>query len=112
MGMKLMMSTSFHPQTDGITEWVNHSIAQIFHASISPDQQDWVYRCPLTEFAINSSNVQNGELVYLSTKNLSMPKGWASKLVPRLKSGRNGSGGIPRTWYPSQGLFMTPLAYH
>jgi hypothetical protein len=30
-------------------------IAQIFHASISPDQQDWVYRCPLMEFAINSS---------------------------------------------------------
>jgi hypothetical protein len=50
-----MMSTSFHPQTDGITERVNCSIAQIFCASISPDQQDWVYRCPLTEFAINSS---------------------------------------------------------
>jgi hypothetical protein len=55
MGTKLMMSTSFHPQTDGITEQVNHSIAQMFCASISPDQQDWVYKCPLTEFAINSS---------------------------------------------------------
>jgi hypothetical protein len=28
------------------------------------------------------------------------------------KSGHDGSEGIPRTWYPSQGSFMTPLAYH
>jgi hypothetical protein len=55
MGTKLMMATSFHPQTNGITERVNRSNAEIFHASISPDQQDWVYKCPLTEFAINSS---------------------------------------------------------
>jgi transposase InsO family protein len=55
MGTKLLMSMSFHPQTDGITERANRSIGQIFRAVIDPDQRDWVKKSPLIEFAINSS---------------------------------------------------------
>jgi hypothetical protein len=55
MGTKLLMSTSFHLQTDGITERANRSIGQIFRAIIDPDQRDWVEKSPLIEFAINSS---------------------------------------------------------
>jgi hypothetical protein len=55
MGTKLLMSTSFHLQTDGITERANRSIGQIFRAIIDPDQRDWVKKSPLIEFAINSS---------------------------------------------------------
>jgi len=55
MGTKILMSTSFHPQIDGVTEHVNHSIAQILHAFISPNQKDWVKCLPIVEFAINSS---------------------------------------------------------
>jgi transposase InsO family protein len=154
LGAKLLMSTSFHPQTDGATERANRNIGQIFRAAIRPDQRDWVKRCPMTEFAINSSisestgfapfeltygympsmikkfpadksfppgvsayasqalhyvadahdsiianrvfqrhhanrrrsaepSIAVGNLVYLSTKNLSLPKGRASKLLPK-----------------------------
>jgi hypothetical protein len=154
MGTKLLMSTSFHLQTDGITERANRSIGQIFRAIIDPDQRDWVEKSPLIEFAINSSinsvtglapfeinngympvmmkevkdnertppgvrsftqnairnmaiahdaliearvfqkiyadkkrrsepEIKEGDMVYLSTKNISMPKGRASKLVLR-----------------------------
>jgi len=55
MGAKLLMSTSFHPQTDGVTERANCLVGQLFRAAISPDQKDWVYKIPMMEFAINAS---------------------------------------------------------
>jgi hypothetical protein len=154
LDVKLLMSTSFHPQTDGITERANRSIAQILRLFIASNQKDWVAFLALVEFALNSTinratgmapfevnygfmprmmrellipervppgvrtfamnalrnmaiahdniiaervfqryyankhrrkepEVKPGELVYLSTKNLSMPKGRASKLLPK-----------------------------
>jgi hypothetical protein len=54
MGAKLLMSTSFHLQMDGVTERVNCSVGQLFRAAISPDQKDWVYKIPMMEFTINA----------------------------------------------------------
>src|SRR5258708_6710468 len=53
LGVKLKLSTTFHPQTDGQTEHMIQSI--ILRASICPDQQDWMLKIPMTEFTINSS---------------------------------------------------------
>jgi hypothetical protein len=154
LGAKLLMSTSFHPATDGVTERANRSIGQIFRAMIRSDQKDWVKKIPMTEFAINASisestgfapfelngayipammanvdtrqavspgvrafaetalrnladahdaliasrvfqrhyankhrredpKIAEGDLVYLATKNLNLPKGRAKKLLPR-----------------------------
>jgi len=55
IGMKLTMSTSFHPQTDGQTEQANRSIGQILRTAVRPDQKDWVEKINMVEFAINSS---------------------------------------------------------
>ena len=55
MGSKLLMSTVFHPQMDGATERANRSIAQILCTVVSNDQRDWSDKCPMVEFAINSS---------------------------------------------------------
>ena len=55
MGSKLLMSTVFHPQTDGATEQANRSIAQILHTVVSNNQKDWSDKCPMVEVAINSS---------------------------------------------------------
>jgi transposase InsO family protein len=54
MGTKLLMSTVFHPQTDGLTERVNRSVSQVLRAMIRPDQTDWAEQLLLAEFAMNS----------------------------------------------------------
>jgi hypothetical protein len=55
LGTKLLMSTSFHPQTDSASERTIHSIAQILRAMVRPDQQDWSEKIPMVEFALNST---------------------------------------------------------
>ena len=49
------MSTVFHSQMNGATEHANRSIAQILCTIVSNDQKDWLSKCPIVEFAINSS---------------------------------------------------------
>jgi hypothetical protein len=55
LGARLLMSTSFHPQTDGQTERANRNVGQIFRAVVWHDQKDWVDRVDMTEFTINAS---------------------------------------------------------
>jgi hypothetical protein len=55
LGTRLLMSTLFHPQTDGKTEHANWNVGQIFHTVVCADQRDWCDRIDLTEFAINAS---------------------------------------------------------
>jgi hypothetical protein len=154
LDVKILMSTSFHPQMDGITKCTNQSIAQILWMFIAFNQKDWVKWLTLVEFTINSMinrvmgmapfeinygfmhhsrhelpmperippvvrtfamnalrnmavahnsiiaervfqchhanrhwcgepDITQGQLVYLSTKNLTMPKGRTSKLLPK-----------------------------
>jgi hypothetical protein len=154
LGAKLLMSTAFHPQTDGATERMNRSVGQILRSIVAHDQKDWLDKLALVEFAINASisaatgyapfelvggympamlrefttksrapqgvkafaeqallnlaeahdaiiearvfstiqankhrrddpPIKVGDLVYLATKNLALPKGRAGKLLPR-----------------------------
>jgi transposase InsO family protein len=55
VGTTLLMSSAYHPQTDGSTERANRTVAQILRSLIKPDQTDWVAKLPSVEFAINSS---------------------------------------------------------
>jgi hypothetical protein len=55
LGTKLLMSTSFHPQTDGQTKRANRSVGQIFRTINQHNQKDWTNRVDLTKFAINAS---------------------------------------------------------
>ena len=55
LGTKLLMSTAFHLQTDGATERANRSITQVLQTLVHNNWKDWDEKCPITEFALNSS---------------------------------------------------------
>jgi hypothetical protein len=52
---ELCMSSSFHPQTDGITKQANCTITQMLCSCISPNQKDWATKLPAIEFVMNSA---------------------------------------------------------
>ena len=55
MGTKLLMSTAFHLQTDGVTKQVNCSIRQVFRSVVKDDKNDWAEKSPIIEVALNSN---------------------------------------------------------
>src|SRR5258705_8006847 len=54
LGVKLTLSTSYHPQTDGQTEHVNQEIEVYLRVFVSHQQDDWANWLPLAEFAYNN----------------------------------------------------------
>jgi len=53
--VKLNLSTAFHPESNGQTERVNHSLEQYLRSYCSYQQDDWVSLLPLAEHAFNTS---------------------------------------------------------
>jgi len=54
LGIKLGISTAFHPQTDGQTERVNHEVEQYLRHFVNEYQNDWSSLLPTAEFALNN----------------------------------------------------------
>jgi len=55
LGQRLLMSTAYHPQTDGSSERGIQTMSQILRAVVDDYQTNWVAQLPLVEFAMNSS---------------------------------------------------------
>src|SRR5882724_4363011 len=54
LGIKANLSTVYHPETDGQTEWVNQILEQYLQVYINYQQDDWVNLLPLAEFTYNN----------------------------------------------------------
>jgi len=54
-GIRLRMSTAFHPQADGQTERLNQTIEAYLQAFVGHEQDNWVGFLPMAEFAYNNS---------------------------------------------------------
>jgi transposase InsO family protein len=55
MGVKLLMSTAYHPQTGLMGEYAITGVNHVLRGVVTHDQTDWVDRLPTEKFAINSS---------------------------------------------------------
>jgi hypothetical protein len=54
LGIKLALSTAYHPQTDGQTERVNQELEQFLRLFTNERQNDWDELVPLAEFQYNN----------------------------------------------------------
>src|SRR5207302_8162920 len=55
LGMKLVISTTFHPQTDEQTERANQVLEQVLRNYTTYEQDNWDELLPFAEFAYNNS---------------------------------------------------------
>ena len=55
MGMKQNLSTSFHPQTDGLTERVNALVEQYLRGYYNYQQDNWTELLTMAEFSYNNT---------------------------------------------------------
>ncbi|CCH60644.1 hypothetical protein TBLA_0D01360 [Henningerozyma blattae CBS 6284] len=55
LGIKLLLSSSNHPQTDGQTESVNKTLGRLLRSYCSQDQDNWGHFLPQVEFVYNST---------------------------------------------------------
>jgi transposase InsO family protein len=54
MGTKLLFSTTYHPQTDGQMERVNHILEDMLRMHVIHQPKKWEDYLPLVEFAYNN----------------------------------------------------------
>ena len=60
-GVKLKLSTAYHPQTDGASERTNKTVNQCLRFHVERNQKGWVKALPLIRFNImNSINKSTG----------------------------------------------------
>ena len=55
-GVDHRFSTSFHPQTDGLTERVNRTLEDVLRHYVGLDQSEWERYLPFAEFSINNAH--------------------------------------------------------
>jgi hypothetical protein len=60
-GIKLKMSTSYHPKTDGSSEWTNKTVNQAIQYHVDNNQKGWLAKLPRVQFTImNTRNASTG----------------------------------------------------
>jgi len=61
MGVKLKMSSAYHPKTDGSSECLNKTINQMLQYHVAQNQKGWVQALPRIHFQImNTVNASIG----------------------------------------------------
>jgi hypothetical protein len=88
LGLKRSMSTAYHPQTDGQTEWINQGIESYLRSDCNLEQNDWASILSMAEYVYNNS------------------KHSATKISPFYANYRF----EPRTTWPTEIQFRNPAA--
>ena len=63
LGIKLLFSTAYHPQTDGQMEVTNHTLSALLRVLIKKNIKEWEECLPIIEFAYNRARHFNNRQV-------------------------------------------------
>jgi len=66
-----VLSSAYHPQTDGQTERQNQTLEQYLRCYCCLEQDDWARWLPIAEFAYNDSLNYKGDAFYEQLRNVS-----------------------------------------
>jgi hypothetical protein len=76
LGQWLLMSSSYHPQTDGSSERAIQTMSQAMRTLVDDYQSNWPDQLPLVEFAMNSAINESTRYTPLE-----LNYGWMPKLI-------------------------------
>lgn len=78
-GVKLKMSTSYHPETDGASERTNKTVNQAIRYHVDRNQKNWVACLPAVRFGMmNTINASTGHTPF------QLKSGHSPRLIPPL----------------------------
>jgi transposase InsO family protein len=87
LGTKQGISTAYHPQTDGQSEWMNQMLEQYLRVFINHRQDDWKEWLPLAEFSYNdSTHTATGQTPFFLNYGQHPWKGTTKRPEPRNES--------------------------
>jgi transposase InsO family protein len=87
LGQRLLMSTAYHPQTDGSSERAIQVMSQMLQSVINDHQMNWVEQLPLVEFAMNSAeNESTGAMPF------EVNYGWLPRIIRGVEFGSTRPG--------------------
>ena len=73
-GIRMNLSTAYHPQTNGLVERTNEVVETALRHYVSSSQDDWDSYLPLVEFALNSAYHKSLESTPFQMNRVSIPK--------------------------------------
>ncbi len=73
LGIKLKLSTAYHPQTNGLVERTNEVVEAALRHYVSSDMNDWDQHLPFVEFALNNAYHKSIESTPFKMNRVSLP---------------------------------------
>lgn len=62
LGIKQWLSTAYHPETNGSTEWMNSVVETYLHMYTAYGQKDWNWLLPMAELVLNCRTAASTEV--------------------------------------------------
>ena len=74
LGVRLNLSTAFHPQTNGLVERMNETVSAALRSFVAADHLDWDDHVPLLEFAFNSMYHKSSQSTSFAMNRICLPR--------------------------------------